>query len=89
MERIDGFDVRKVDILVPGAIPYGFSSTYSHEVELQEGALYAWTMSDTNGDGLALDSGGGTCLRAFILSSQSERSYMKSNLTRFYVSLLV
>lgn len=60
LERIDGFDVRKVDLMVPGAIPYGFGSTYERETDLQEGALYVWTIADSNSDGLGLDSGGGT-----------------------------
>ena len=60
LERIEGFDIRKVDSMVPGAIPYGFSSTYEREMDLQEGALYVWTISDANSDGLGLDSGGGT-----------------------------
>ena len=60
LERIDGFEVSKVDYVVPGGIPFGFMTTYTREIVLQSGALYVWTVSDSNKDGLGLDSGGGT-----------------------------
>lgn len=34
--------------MVPGAIPFGFESTYVRDLELEEGALYSITFWDTN-----------------------------------------
>ena len=71
LERIEGFEVTKVDFMVPGAIPYGFSTTYEREVNLQTGALYAWTISDTRSNGLELDSGGCTYFPTCFLTQYS------------------
>lgn len=57
LERIDGLSVRKVDYVVPGGIPYDYGSTYTRNLKLEKGALYSFTLSDVNGDGLILDSG--------------------------------
>ena len=61
LERIEGLSVRKVDYIVPGGIPYGFDSIFERTVSLDKNALYVVTISDTRGDGLNLDDGGGKC----------------------------
>ena len=53
--------VRKVDYIVPGGIPYGFSTTFERTVALEKNALYVVTISDSRKDGLNLDDGGGKC----------------------------
>ena len=50
-----------MDYIVPGGIPYGFDSIFERTVSLDKNALYVVTISDTRGDGLNLDDGGGKC----------------------------
>lgn len=57
--RIDGLEMRTIDYVVPGAIPFEFGGTYERIVEINENELYAWVLYDSTGDGLSLDSGGG------------------------------
>jgi hypothetical protein len=48
LERIDGLEVRQVDLVVPGGIPFGFESTYTRDLKLEKGALYSMTIWDAN-----------------------------------------
>jgi hypothetical protein len=56
IERIDDLKVELVDRVVPGA--FLANETFTSNITLEEGALYAMSLSDDYGDGLKSGPGG-------------------------------
>lgn len=74
LERLDGLSTVLVDYVVPNGFP--FETTSERNITLQEGALYFWQITDSSGDGLSVNDGGGRFVIGLLITNTLDQRHV-------------